>query len=167
MQSSRFLRSLLIITLYAWLAGLPPALAAATPARVDSPAAATIPGNRVLFIIASSKVHGASTIPASVSFGEVVNAWDAFHEAGYAVDFVSPVGKDVPILDDYVAADMEARLDDARIMEGLRNTARPEQIEPARYSAVYYVGEATPCMAFRSTRSCRTSPCMCMSATAG
>jgi putative intracellular protease/amidase len=95
---------------------------------------------RILFIIASSKVHGKSTLPASVSFGEVVNAWDTFHAAGYAVDFVSPDGGDVPILDEYVSEDVESRLKDDRIMGGLRNTAKPAQVDPARYRAVYYVG---------------------------
>ena len=95
---------------------------------------------RILFIVASSKVHGASDIPASVSFGEVVHAWDTFQAAGYAVDFVSPDGGDVPLLDAYVSDEVEARLEDKRIMDGLRNTARPAEIDPDRYRAVYYVG---------------------------
>ena len=95
---------------------------------------------RILFILASSKVHGNSTIPASISFGEVVNAWDIFHAAGYAMDFVSPDGGDPPILDAYVSDDVEARLQDDRIMGGLRNTLTPAQIDARRYRAVYYVG---------------------------
>ena len=95
---------------------------------------------RILFILASSKVHGNSTIPASISFGEVVNAWDTFHAAGYAMDFVSPDGGDLPILDAYVSDDVEARLQDDRIMGGLRNTLTPAQIDASRYRAVYYVG---------------------------
>jgi putative intracellular protease/amidase len=95
---------------------------------------------RILFILASSKVHGTSTLPASISFGEVVHAWDTFQAEGYSVDFVSPDGGAVPILDTYVGKDMEPRLKDERIMDGLRNTVRPEQIDPARYRAVYYVG---------------------------
>jgi putative intracellular protease/amidase len=95
---------------------------------------------RILFILASSKVHGTSTIPASISFGEVVNAWDIFQAAGYAVDFVSPDGGDLPILDAYVSEDVEARLNDEHVMAGLRNTLTPTQVDPARYRAVYYVG---------------------------
>lgn len=96
--------------------------------------------NRVLFIVASSKVHGDSDIPASVSFGEVVNAWDVFHAAGIAVDFVSPDGGPVPLLDSYIEDRLEPRLQDKRIMDGLQNTAKPEQVDAARYRAVYYVG---------------------------
>lgn len=95
---------------------------------------------RILFILASSKVHGTSTIPASISFGEVVNAWDIFHAAGYAMDFVSPDGGDLPILDAYVGKEVEARLNDDRIMRSLRNTITPAQVDPSQYRAVYYVG---------------------------
>ncbi|WP_411851049.1 type 1 glutamine amidotransferase domain-containing protein [Stenotrophomonas sp. LGBM10] len=130
MHPLRSLRSLLtlLFLLIAW----PASTFASPPADAGQ--------NRILFILASSKVHGTSTLPASISFGEVVHAWDTFHAAGYAVDFVSPDGGDVPILDTYVSEDVASRLADDRIMRGLRNTATPSQIDPARYRAVYYVG---------------------------
>ncbi|WP_148649556.1 type 1 glutamine amidotransferase domain-containing protein [Lysobacter antibioticus] len=109
-------------------------------AKTDLPEPARGSQGRILFILASSKVHGASSLPASISFGEVVHAWDTFQAAGYSVDFVSPDGGAVPILDPYVSKDMEPRLKDGRIMDGLRNTAKPAQVDPARYRAVYYVG---------------------------
>lgn len=132
MAIPRIIRCLLILL----LATVPGAFPAAR-AAVDNPDADQ---ERILFILASSKVHGSSTIPASISFGEVVNGWDVFHAAGYAVDFVSPDGGDLPMLDDYIGKAMEPRLDDARILRGLRNTLTPSQIDPARYRAVYYVG---------------------------
>lgn len=164
MHTPRFIPSPLILMLLAWLGGISSAHAGHEVAGrivVDRPltgapvkragriqfAAKTDIGvsardskGRILFIVASSKVHGKSTLLASVSFGEVVNAWDTFHAAGYAVDFVSPDGGDVPILDAYVGEDVASRLKDDRIMDGLRNTAKPAQIDPARYRAVYYVG---------------------------
>jgi putative intracellular protease/amidase len=112
----------------------------ATTAHTDLDAPARNDQARILFILASARVHGSSTIPASISFGEVVHAWDAFHAAGYAIDFVTPDGGDVPILDAYVDDDVAPRLEDARIMRGLRNTETPAQIDPDRYRAVYYVG---------------------------
>ena len=161
MHSPRLIPSVLILMLSVWLGGVSNAHAAAGRIAVDrqlSGASAERTGpirfaaktdiaqpsrdrqGRILFILASSKVHGKSTIPASVSFGEVVNAWDTFQSAGYAVDFVSPDGGDVPILDAYVSEDVEARLKDDRIMDGLRNTITPAQVDPAQYRAVYYVG---------------------------
>lgn len=162
MSPTRFLRCLLPLLL-AWLVSVPNVHASATVAErvvVDrasssataGPAASAGTGPavaqadtraaqaRILFVLSSSKVHGASTLPASISFGEVVHAWDRFHAAGYAVDFVSPDGGEVPMLDAYIGKEVADRLQDERIMRGLRNTAVPSQIDPARYRAVYYVG---------------------------
>lgn len=166
MPTHRFLRCLVPLLL-AWLGGVPNAhaagaatervvadhpLSSATAARAASagtgplvvqaeprPPAGAGQG-RILFVLASSKVHGASTLPASISFGEVVHAWDQFHAAGYAVDFVSPDGGALPMLDAYIGQEVADRLQDERIMRGLRDTAQPSQIDPARYRAVYYVG---------------------------
>lgn len=169
MHTPRFIQSILILMLSAWLGGVSSAHAAhdiaghAVIGRVvvdrpltDAPAEragaiqsvaktdirAPTRGSQghILFILASSKVHGTSALPASISFGEVVNAWDTFQAAGYSVDFVSPDGGAVPILDRYVSKDMEPRLKDEHIMNGLRHTAKPAQVDPARYRAVYYVG---------------------------
>lgn len=95
---------------------------------------------RVLFILSSSRFHGNSSLPASVSFGEVVNAWDIFVGAGYTIDFVSPAGGAVPIDPTVLGPRLTARLQDRRIMDGLERTARPEQIDHNLYQAVYYVG---------------------------
>jgi putative intracellular protease/amidase len=135
MHTFRTFASCLLLMLSVWLGG-----ACSTDATAGTAAKAADSQDRILFIIASANVHGSSTLPASISFGEVVHAWDVFHTAGYAVDFVSPDGGAVPILDDYVGQDVAARLDDARIIDGLRNTATPVQVDPARYRAVYYVG---------------------------
>lgn len=164
MHRSRSIRCTLLLLLSAWLGAASSAHAAQNntgtaaaenpPASAPAERTAPVPAiaktgdaqpapasqGRILFILASSKVHGTSDLPASISFGEVVNAWDIFQAAGYAVDFVSPDGGAVPILDAYVSKDMEPRRKDERFMNGLRNTATPAQIDPARYRAVYYVG---------------------------
>lgn len=141
MQSLRTLATFVLLLLSVWLGGTCTTDAAprtTVPAAMGQPASGQ--QDRILFILASATVHGTSTLPASVSFGEVVHAWDVFHAAGYAVDFVSPDGGAVPILDDYVSDDVAHRLDDARIMRGLRGTVTPAQIDPTQYRAVYYVG---------------------------
>lgn len=96
-------------------------------------------GERVLFILSSATVHGASTLPAGVSFGEVVQAWDAFRAAGLSVDFVSPEGSAAPI-SVTEAGEFRSRLYDADLMSALAHTYAPAQIDPARYRAVYFVG---------------------------
>ena len=76
------------------LSGLLPT--AQTQASETKTGVATTPAGRVLFVMSSQKFHGNSTLPASISFGEVVHAWDTFHNAGYVIDFVSPAGGAVP-----------------------------------------------------------------------
>ncbi|MGH8108670.1 MAG: nuclear transport factor 2 family protein [Arenimonas sp.] len=96
-------------------------------------------GDRVLFVLSSAKFHGASTLSAGVSFGEVVQAWDTFLAAGLTVDFVSPDGGAAPI-SVTEAVDFRSRFYDADLMYALEHTYAPSQIDPARYRAVYFVG---------------------------
>lgn len=96
-------------------------------------------GDRVLFVLSSTKFHGASKLPAGVSFGEVVEAWDAFLAAGLTVDFVSPEGSAAPI-NVTEAGEFRSRFYDADLMYALEHTYTPSQIDPARYRAVYFVG---------------------------
>lgn len=96
-------------------------------------------GERVLLIISSAARHGQSTLPAGTSFGEVVDAWDAFLAAGYTVDIVTPEGGPAPI-DVAYAGEFRSRLYDADLMHALAHTQTPAQIDPTRYRAVYFVG---------------------------
>lgn len=95
---------------------------------------------RILFVVSSHKFHGNSSIPASISFGEVVHAYDIFQQAGYAVDFVSPAGGAVPIDAAALGPRLTARLQDQSLMAGLTNTKTPADIDASRYQAMYYVG---------------------------
>ncbi len=131
------LRGLLLLVLTGFFSAYTVMVAAAAPVEIQSSATAK---ERILFVLSSAKVHGSSQLPASISFGEVVFAWDVFNTAGYAVDFVSPNGGPVSILQGYVSDDTRARLKDPRIMDALRNTSSPPQINPGQYRAVYYVG---------------------------
>src|SRR6185369_17644089 len=62
-------------------------------------------------------------------------------EAGYAVDFVSPKGGQVP-LDGVDRKDTEnaAFLDDAGVMKRLQASLRPDEVDPTRYAAIFYAG---------------------------
>ena len=96
-------------------------------------------GDRVLLVLSSTQFHGASKLPAGVSFGEVVEARDAFLAAGLTVDFVSPEGSAAPI-NVTEAGEFRSRFYDADLMYALEHTYSPAQIDPARYRAVYFVG---------------------------
>jgi putative intracellular protease/amidase len=96
-------------------------------------------GERVLLIVSSATRHGTSVLPAGTSFGEVVDAWDAFRAEGYTVDIVTPEGGPAPI-DVAYAGEFRSRLYDADLMHALQHTHAPAQIDPAQYRAVYFVG---------------------------
>lgn len=113
----------------------------ATPTQGSSPASSSADtAGRILFVLSSARFHGQSQLPASISFGEVVHAWDSFAAAGYEVDFVSPEGGAVPIDPSRLGASLKQRLQDQRLMKGLLNTAKPAQIDSTRYRVVYFVG---------------------------
>ncbi len=98
-------------------------------------------GERILFIVSNAHFHGDSTLPTGVSFSEIVKAYDAFQEAGYTVDFVSPKGGAIPLA--YIntsEAIHKQYLYDSDFMYAIGNTKKPDEITPSKYRAVHYVG---------------------------
>lgn len=98
-------------------------------------------GERILFIVSNAHFHGDSKLPAGVSFGEIVKAYDTFTEAGYTVDFMSPEGGAIPL--SYVNTSVPVHkkyLYNSDFMYAIGNTKTPEEITPSNYKAVHYVG---------------------------
>lgn len=98
-------------------------------------------GERILFITSSAKFHGDSDYPAGVSYSEVVEAYDTFKKAGYTVDFLSPEGGAVPLT--YINTSNDLQKDylyNPDFMYSVANSKAPNDIDPSRYRAVYYVG---------------------------
>lgn len=98
-------------------------------------------GQRILFIVSNAHFHGDSQIPAGVSFGEIVNAYDLFTQAGYTVDFVSPEGGAIPL--SYVNTSEKLHkqyLYDTDFMYAIGHTHTPADIDPSQYAAVQYIG---------------------------
>lgn len=98
-------------------------------------------GERILFIVSNAHFHGGSKLPAGVSFSEIVKAYDTFKEAGYTVDFVSPEGGAIPLSYINTSTPIHKKyLYNTDFMYTLANTKSPNDIVPARYKAVHYVG---------------------------
>lgn len=96
---------------------------------------------RILFIMSNAHFHGDSNLPAGVSFGEIVKAFDAFKNAGYTVDFVSPEGGAIPLAYINTAIPIHKKyLYNRDFMYAIGNTKTPEQIDPSKYIAVHYLG---------------------------
>lgn len=109
--------------------------------KTATQAAAINNGNRILFIVSNAHFHGASKLPTGVSFSEIVKAYDKFKQAGYTVDFVSPLGGAIPLA--YINTSElihKQYLYDTDFMYAIKNTKQPSQIDPSKYLAVHYVG---------------------------
>ena len=95
----------------------------------------------ILFIVSNQHTYGNSTQNTSNHFAEIVLAYDVLTKAGYNIDFVSPEGGAIPI--GYIATSdsiQKKYIYDFEFMDKLKNTSKPNDIDPKNYKAVYYGG---------------------------
>ena len=96
---------------------------------------------KILFIVSNQHYYGNTDINAANHFGEIVFAYDVLINNGYQVDFVSPNGGSIPI--GYLTTSdsiQKQYLYDFNFMDKLKKTTKPNDIDPSKYNAVYYVG---------------------------
>lgn len=108
---------------------------------VKSFAGMPIDTNRILFVITSHEKMGDTGYKTGLHLGEVSHVYKPLHEAGYEIDFVSPEGGQTFMY----GADMNDSLSlwmiqDPTAYYKLTHALTPDQIDPSRYAAVYYVG---------------------------
>lgn len=97
--------------------------------------------DQILFIVSNAHFYGDSTLKNGNSFVEIVKAYHTFQKAGYTIDFVSPEGGPVPLAYINTSDNLQKEyLYNNDFMGALKNTKKPEEIEPKKYKAVYYVG---------------------------
>lgn len=98
-------------------------------------------GNRILFIVSNAHFHGELDKAAGASFSEIVNAYHAFKQAGYTVDFVSPKGGAIPLAYINTSNKLDKQyLYNRDFMYALEHTRTPKQVTPEHYKAVHYIG---------------------------
>lgn len=96
---------------------------------------------RILFIVSNAHFYGDSNIGASNHFSEIVQAYEVFKKAGYAIDFVSPEGGAIPI--GYISTSdslQKKYIYDNDFMDNLETTKKPNEVKASDYKAVYYGG---------------------------
>ncbi|WP_411037247.1 type 1 glutamine amidotransferase domain-containing protein [Shinella sp. BYT-45] len=100
---------------------------------------------RVLHIVSNVAHYDDPSHPTGLWLSELTHAWDVFEAHGYEQHIVSPKGGvsplepralKWPLLD----ASAKAWLDDPARMALLSSTARPDEIAPADYDAIYFTG---------------------------
>lgn len=99
---------------------------------------------KVLVVETNVTRYAGTNDPTGLWLGEAAEFVDAMQQAGIGVDYVSPRGGFVP-LDPrsmkYTDADIMRVYEDADFVDrALRNTLRPDQVNPADYVAIYYTG---------------------------
>lgn len=96
---------------------------------------------RTLIVLTSHSQLGTTGKTTGAYLSEISHVYWALIRAGLEVDFVSPRGGEAPLdgvtRDD---ADNAAFLDNPAAMTAVKATLRPDQVDPARYGAIYYAG---------------------------
>lgn len=96
----------------------------------------------VLFVVSSNAVKGATGIPTGYNLAEVTHPLEKLQAAGIAVEFASPKGGDAPLdgledMNDPVIARYWA---DAGFRHAIAHTLPLDDVDPARYSAIFFAG---------------------------
>ncbi|MGY8563508.1 nuclear transport factor 2 family protein [Paracidovorax citrulli] len=98
-------------------------------------------GRQVLLVVSNADTMPGTQLSAGNSFSELIHAYAGFREAGYGVQFVSPEGGAVPLA--YIDTrnrEHKAMVYNADFMWALANTRRPDEVDPAGYAALMYIG---------------------------
>ena len=100
---------------------------------------------RILHVVSNVAHYDDPSHPTGLWLSELTHAWDVFAEKEYDQHIVSPAGGRSslepralkwPLLD----ASAKAWLTDPAKMAMLDTTARPEEIDPAQFDAIYFTG---------------------------
>lgn len=98
---------------------------------------------KILVVLTTTEKYPTIARPTGIWLGEAVHFVDKVEQAGYTVDYVSPLGGYTPI--DPHSLAMAEPIDWAwyakrEFMNKLGNTLRPDQVKAADYAAIYFVG---------------------------
>jgi putative intracellular protease/amidase len=96
---------------------------------------------RVLFVLTSHDTLGTTGKETGFYLSEVAHPYAVFEKANIEVEFVSPKGGKAPMIGiDLQDSLNKAFLDDSEKVAKVANTLAPDQIDPARYDAIFYAG---------------------------
>lgn len=85
-----------------------------------------------------------STIAGGYTLSEVTQAYDVFIKSGLTVDFMSPNGGKTQYEPEEKFSDLDkAFINNPEIMDQLKNTLSPDQVNASGYDAIYFAGGKT------------------------
>jgi putative intracellular protease/amidase len=96
----------------------------------------------ILFVVTSNAVKGATGIPTGYNLAEVTHPLEKLHAAGIRVEFASIVGGDAPLdgLEDMQDPVIARYWADADFRHAVSHTLRLDEVDPSRYSAIFFAG---------------------------
>ncbi len=100
---------------------------------------------RILHVVSNVAHYDDPSEPTGLWLSELTHAWDVFAAHGFEQSIVSPRGGQSPLEPralrwPLLDASAKAWLADGSRMALLTSTARPDEIEPAAYDAIYFTG---------------------------
>lgn len=100
---------------------------------------------RILHVVTNVANYADPAYPTGLWLSELTHAWDVFEARGFEQRIVSPKGGDSPLEPralKWPLLDGSARswLNDPARMQLLATTARPDEIDPERFDAIYFAG---------------------------
>jgi putative intracellular protease/amidase len=115
---------------------------AAESDKTQSPAKAN---GKILVVMTNHSAYPSRSDKTGLWLTELTHFYDVALAAGYDMDFVSPLGGQVP-LDErslksiYLDKSARDHLADPAFMQRLKTTLAPSVINPSQYKAIYYTG---------------------------
>lgn len=115
---------------------------AAESVKTQSPAKAN---GKILVVMTNHSAYPSRSDKTGLWLTELTHFYDVALAAGYDMDFVSPLGGQVP-LDErslksiYLDKSARDHLADSAFMQRLKTTLAPSAINPTQYKAIYYTG---------------------------
>lgn len=96
----------------------------------------------ILFVVTSNAVKGATGIPTGYNLAEVTHPLEKLQGAGIRVEFASILGGDAPLdgLEDMQDPVIARYWADADFRHAIAHTLRLDDVEPSRYSAIFFAG---------------------------
>lgn len=96
----------------------------------------------ILFVVTSHNVKGDTGIPTGYNLAEVTHPLEKLQEAGIPVEFASPQGGNAPLdgLEDMKDPVIARYWADADFRHAITHTLKLTEIDPSRYSAIFFAG---------------------------
>lgn len=96
---------------------------------------------KILFVVTSHDKKGSTGQPTGYYLSEVAHPWDVLVNAGYEIDFVSPLGGNAPVDGFNLEDPINKKFwENAVYHKKIENTLKPSQVNPNDYVAIHYAG---------------------------